>query len=138
MKSMYLALTMAVITLPAYANSLTRAYVYRVNSATGGNEVVSGRSTTLNDHGGAWMQIVTDEIGYGREPQARLLSNALREISKEPICQGRNGMVPCRRGDTIVGYRRTWDASGHQGGNFEYVVYPSGGGNVARAAFQVR
>jgi hypothetical protein len=122
----------------AHANSLTRAYVHRVESASAGSEIVSGRTTTAKDHGGAWLYIYTDEIGYGRQPQARLLSNSLREIAKVPICNVGGGVGTCRRGDTVVGYRRTWDASGHQGGNFEYVVHPAGSGSAQRVTFQVQ
>jgi hypothetical protein len=136
-----IALIAAIVTAstPALAqsNALTRAYVYEVNSAAAGNEKVAGRSNTMKDHGGAWMRIVTEEIGYGGNAQAQLLSNSLREIGKEPLCRAGAGLGKCRRGDTIVGYRRTWDASGHQGGNFEFVVYPAGSGSAQRVAFQV-
>ena len=138
MKAIYLPLLAAAAALPVHANSLSRAYVHSVKSAAAGNEVVSGRDTTTRDHGGAWMHILTDEIGYGQRAKASLLSNSLREIAKEPICRAGNGVGPCRRGDAIVGYRRTWDASGHQGGNFEYVVYPAGSGSAQRVAFQVQ
>lgn len=134
-----IALALLCLVAPAsHANSLTRAYVYRVESATGGNEIVTGRTTTAKDHGGAWLRIFTEEIGYGRQPQARLLSNSLREIAKVPICNVGGGLGTCRRGDTVVGYRRTWDASGHQGGNFEYVVHPAGSGSAQRVTFQVQ
>lgn len=43
----------------------------------------------------------------------------------------------CRRGDTIIGYRRTWDVSGHEAGNFQYMVFPNGVGGVFRLGFQV-
>jgi hypothetical protein len=134
-------IALAFLTLVAtsvHSNTLTRAYVYRVDSASGGQELVTGRTTTTKDHGGSWMRILTEEIGYGREPQAKLLSNSLREIASQPICRVGGSLGPCRRGDTIVGYRRTWDASGHQGGNFEFVVYPAGSGSAQRVAFQVQ
>ena len=138
MKRMYFAFLAVVLTLPAHASSLTGAYVYRVQSAAGGNEVVRGRNTTVSDHGGAWMQIITDDIGYGKAARASILSNALREIRTEPLCRSGGDMGPCRRGETVVGYRRTWDASGHQGGNFEYAVYPASSGKEQRVTFQVR
>lgn len=138
MKAIYVALLAVGMALPVHANSLSRAYVHSVKSAAGGNEVVSGRSLTTSDHGGARMHILTDEIGYGSNAQARLLSNSLREIAKEPLCRAGSGVGPCRRGDTILGYRRTWDASGSQGGNFECVVYPAGSGSAQRVALQVR
>ncbi|UPG93703.1 DUF4879 domain-containing protein [Luteibacter aegosomatissinici] len=138
MKATYLTLLAAAVAFPVHANSLSRAYVHSVKSATGGNEVVNGQSVTNRDHGGAWMHVLTDEIGYGQHAQASLLSNALREIAKEPICRAGSGVGPCRRGDTIAGYRRTWDASGHQGGNFLYVIYPAGSGSTQRTVLQVR
>ncbi|QDE40765.1 DUF4879 domain-containing protein [Luteibacter pinisoli] len=138
MKRMCFAFLAVASTLPSYASSLTGAYVFRVQSAAGGNEYVEGKSTTVNDHGGAWMQITTDDIGYGKAAQAKLLSNALREIKTEPLCKNGNAVGPCRRGETIIGYRRTWDANGHQGGNFEYAVYPATSGKEQRVTFQVR
>ncbi|TCV93955.1 uncharacterized protein DUF4879 [Luteibacter rhizovicinus] len=78
------------------------------------------------------MTIVTDEIGYGRYAQATLLSNPLQEIRTEPLCSAANPQ-PCSRG-TIVGYRRYWNASGYQGGNFNFTVYPSNGGGSVRSA----
>jgi hypothetical protein len=119
------------------ANSLTRAYVHSVSSAAGSTEVVVGRASTTRDHGGAWMRIQTDDVGYGNNPQARLLGNALREVKTEPLCNSGGSLTPCNRG-TVVGYRRTWDASGHQGGNFEYMVIPNGAGGPVRVNFQVR
>lgn len=138
MKRMCFAFLAVAATLPAHASALTGAYVYQVNSAAGGREDVSGQSTTTKDHGGAWMQITTDDIGDGKAAQATLLSNALRQIKTEPLCRNGGTVGLCRRGEIVVGYRRTWDASGHQGGNFEYAVYPANSGKEQRVKFQVR
>ncbi|KJV30760.1 hypothetical protein VI08_14675 [Luteibacter yeojuensis] len=134
---MFLSLLAVLPFVPVNANSLSRAYVYRVDSALAGSEIITGRSSTTRDHGGAWMRIQTDDVGYGNNPQARLLGNALREIKTEPLCNSHGSLAPCNRG-TVVGYRRTWDASGHQGGNFEYMVIPNGTGGPVRLNFQVR
>jgi hypothetical protein len=84
------------------------------------------------------MQITTDNIGYGHSAQARLLGRPLREIRNEPLCDVNGQPQPCRGRGTVIGYRRTWDASGLDGGNFQYMVIPNGVGGPVRVDFQVR
>lgn len=134
-----IALAACLITGTAQANNLTHVSVYSVESSQGGTEHVSSwNSSTSRDHGGARMHITTEEIGYGNNPQARLLGFPLREIRTVPLCNVRGRALPCNGRGTVVGYRRTWDASGRDGGNFEYMVIPNGIGGVRRASLQVR
>lgn len=84
------------------------------------------------------MRITTEEIGYGNNAQARLLGFSLREVGAVPLCKVRGHATPCSGHGTIIGYRRTWDASGRDGGNFEYMVIPNGIGGVQRVSLQVR
>ena len=133
----------ALITIvPAYAwaqgNNLSRAYVSSVQSAAAGSEYVIGQSSTTRDHGGAWLRVTTDDIGYGRNAQARLLGSPLREIRTEALCNVGGQPNPCNGRGTVIGYRRTWDASGREGGNFEYMVIPNGIGGPVRVNFQIR
>jgi hypothetical protein len=74
-------------------------------------EVVSGLIGTYADHGGAWMQIITDELGYRSWGMATLNGSPLQEIYSAPIVDSfRN----------VIGYRRWWLANGYQGGTFYY------------------
>ncbi len=122
----------------AQGNNLSRAYVSLVSSAAGGAEAVVGRPSTIRDHGGTWMQITTDDIGYGHGAQAWLLGSPLREIRSEALCNVNGQPRPCHGRGTVIGYRRTWDASGREGGNFQYMVIPNGVGGPVRIDFQVR
>ncbi len=133
------ALAIALLGVDANANNLSNAYVYSVESAQGGRETLSpGASSTSRNHGGGWMHITTEEIGYGNNAQARLLGFSLRETQTIPLCNVRGRASPCNGRGTIVGYRRTWDANGREGGNFEYMVIPNGIGGVRRVNLQVR
>lgn len=119
-------------------NNLSRIYVQGVTSTKGGYESIpQGGSWTAKDHGGSVMRVVTDEIGYGNNAQARLLGSPLREVSTQPLCNVGGRAQPCNRG-AIIGYRRTWDASGREGGNFEFMVNPNGVGAWKRATLQIR
>lgn|GEM_PF-1959510 len=121
------------------ANNLSQVYAYSVESAQGGTEILSrGVSSTSRSHGGAWMRITTEEIGYGSNARATLLGFSLREIQTVPLCNLRGSARPCNGRGTIVGYRRTWDASGRDGGNFEYMVIPNGVGGVRRVNLTIR
>jgi hypothetical protein len=120
------------------SNNLSRIYVHHVTSTAGGTEEIrQGGTTTVRDHGGSRLQIITDEIGYGNNAQARLLGSPLRQVGTQPLCNVGGMPKPCTRG-TIVGYRRTWDASGREGGNFEFMVNPNGVGSWKRITLQIR
>lgn len=120
------------------SNKLSRIYVQAVTSTKAGYESIpQGRTWTAKDHGGSTMQIITDEIGYGNNAQARLLGSPLRQVGTQPLCNVGGMPKPCTRG-TIVGYRRTWDAGGREGGNFEFMVNPNGVGSWKRITLQIR
>lgn len=133
------ALAASLTSAASHANNLSNAYIYAVESSQGGREYLpSGAHSTSRDHGGAVVRITTDEIGYGNNAQARLLGFTLREIRTMPLCYVQGHAGPCNGRGTIIGYRRTWDASGRDGGNFEYMVIPNGVGGVRRVSLQVR
>ncbi|HXO99973.1 MAG TPA: DUF4879 domain-containing protein [Luteibacter sp.] len=120
------------------ATPLTSARVSVVSSTKGGTEAIGrGVTGTSRDHGGARLQIVTEEIGRGQHAQATLLGFALREIRTEPLCNVGGQAKPCAGRGTIVGYRRTWDASGREDGNFQFTIFPVGLGSALRANLTV-
>jgi len=141
MKTFLIAASLLVVS-PVQArllsNNLNNAYVYSVTSSKGGTELVKDRLATARDHGGAWMQITTDDVGYGHNAQARLLGTPLREIRSEALCNVNGQPRPCHGRGTVIGYRRTWDVSGREGGNFQYMVIPNGVGGPVRIDFQIR
>lgn len=123
----------------ALANNLSSVYVHSVESAQGGWEGMSPwTSSTSVNHGGSWMYVVTEEIGYGSNAQAHLLGFSLREIRTEPLCNVRGQARPCNGRGTVIGYRRTWDASGRDGGNFQFMVIPNGIGGPRRVNLQIQ
>ena len=68
--------------------------------------------SSVQDHGGAEMYIVTEEIGYGHIRKAELNGSKLTE--KQRLFIDYNN-------DTIIdGYYIWWDASGHEDGSFYY------------------
>ncbi|WP_081916299.1 DUF4879 domain-containing protein [Luteibacter sp. 9135] len=56
------------------------------------------------DHGGAWMHVVTDDLGYGHNAQATLLGSPLREIRTDPLCNVGGRAAPCHGRGTVIGY----------------------------------
>lgn len=62
------------------------------------------------DHGGAWIDIITAELGYGQVRIAKMAGSLISERGNEPIVSG----------GVIIGWYRFWDASGFSGGRFTY------------------
>jgi hypothetical protein len=121
------------------ATNLTRVRVFSVASAKAGAESInSGASSTSRDHGGGWMTITTEEIGFGKNMQATLLGFSLRQIRSEALCNVGGQAKPCIGRGAIVGYRRTWDAGGREGGNFRYTIFPKEYGQPVQMTFTVR
>lgn len=121
------------------ATPLTSARVVVVSSTKAGSETIRpGAAGTSRNHGGARLQIITDEVGHGQHAQATLLGFTLREIRTEPLCNVGGQAKPCAGRGTIVGYRRTWDASGREEGNFQFRVFPKGIGSPITVNFTVR
>ncbi|WP_263705617.1 YolA family protein [Shouchella tritolerans] len=68
--------------------------------------------SSVIDHGGEWMYIVTAELGYGTRRSAQMEGNTLTEYDREHIDLN---------GDNIVdGWFIWWDASGYDEGTFSY------------------
>ena len=67
--------------------------------------------STIYDHGGAEMYVVTVELGYGGNPIAQLNGSYLSQIDSLSITDA---------GGTIIGWYRLWNANGHQSGQFTY------------------
>ena len=68
--------------------------------------------SSLQDHGGTVVQIVTEEIGYGYSRTAKLNGIKLKELASQFIDYD---------GDTIVdGWYTWWDANGYENGTFNY------------------
>lgn len=120
------------------ATNLTRVRVLSVTSAKAGAETLNaGATSTSRDHGGAWMKITTEEIGFGKNMQATLLGFSLRQIRTEALCNVGGQAKPCTGRGAIVGYRRTWDASGREDGNFQFTIFPLGLGSAQRVNLTV-
>lgn len=108
------------------APSLSYLEVSYVGSANvGGYESIApSQLTTVYDHGGTWLRVVTDELGYGNNPVARFNGSILpssANIQTQNICWTGSGYtLSCSAGQTIVGFRKYWKLDGYQGGNFSY------------------
>ena len=93
-------------------------------------EGVSGLYSTSYDHGGTWMQIITQEIGYRSWGQATLLGSTLQEIGSQPIYYtGTN---------TIAGWQRWWRADGYQSGQFVYTASSINAGPTLQGIIQIQ
>lgn len=96
----------------ASAPPLSSLIVYAVDSTDGGYEYVSTKSSTVQDHGGDNMLVVTKEMGYGQVSNTTLDGTKLKELKRVFIDTNK---------DTIVdGWYIWWDASGYDGGTFTY------------------
>lgn len=95
------------------APALTYLEVYAVTSSQYPSyEYISqNQLSTVNDHGGAEMYVVTVELGYGGSRIAQLNGGNLSEIQNQAITDSSGN---------IVGWYRWWDASGYQSGYFTY------------------
>ncbi|MBI3286285.1 MAG: DUF4879 domain-containing protein [Burkholderiales bacterium] len=100
-------------------------YVY--SQKWGSYEPVSGHQTsTVNDHGGSWLWIITDELGYGDNPVATWNGGQVslaKNFVTQSICVNwaRTGYdIPCQAGQTVVGFRKYWDFTGNESGVFTY------------------
>lgn len=109
----------------APAPALTNIYIVSVTSAQAGSEPIGMyQMATTRDHGGSYMRVVVDEIGYGSGASATvngvpLPSSAL--ISDKPFCSYVYGnYVPCYPGQTVIGWRKEWRLDGKTGGQFRH------------------
>ncbi|AJQ92983.1 DUF4879 domain-containing protein [Gynuella sunshinyii] len=67
--------------------------------------------SSVQNHGGAEMYIVTIEYGYGQNNIAKMNGSILSQVQSQYIVNSSN---------VIVGWYRWWDASGYSGGQFTY------------------
>lgn len=110
----------------APAPSLSYLQISYVGSSNyGGWETISSSQiSTVYDHGGTQLRVITDEIGYGNIPVARINGGALPSTANYQtayICQsGSSYVTPCSSGQIIVGYRKYWKLDGYQSGIFAY------------------
>ncbi len=97
----------------APAPPLTQLQVYAVRSANSPAWEYLGTSqySTFQNHGGAWMDLVTYEFGYGSNPICQINGSFLQRWRTEYITDA---------GGTIVGFIYYWIADGHQSGQWTY------------------
>jgi len=108
------------------ATILSDVSIYSVKSTQGGTEYLTpSMSSTERNHAGEVMHITTEEVGFANNARALLHGRFLNEIKTVPLCDIQGRPSPCKSGGKLVGFRRTWDASGHKVGKFEYVVIPN-------------
>lgn len=101
------------VSIQASAPPLTYLEVYAVISSQHPTyEYISqNQFSTVNDHGGAEMYVVTVELGYGGSRVAQMNGGYLSEIQNQAIVDSSGA---------IVGWYRWWNASGYQNGYFTY------------------
>jgi hypothetical protein len=92
-------------------------------------EDVRGLYTTIGDHGGAWMQVITEERGYRISGRATLGGSVLTEIGSQPIKDYSN---------TIIGWYRWWRADGHQSGQYVYRASSINAGPTLETFIQIQ
>jgi Domain of unknown function (DUF4879) len=96
----------------APAPPLTQLQNYAIRSANHPNwEYLStSQFGTLYDHGGAWMDLVTYEYGYGHISVCKIAGFQLTAWRTDPIVSG----------STVIGWIRYWNADGFQVGQWSY------------------
>lgn len=77
----------------------------------GWEEIKKNYTQTKYEHGGEEFYIWTEEIGIGGEGTARLEGSVLKLRQKIPIVNVQN---------TIIGFKKEWDACGKSAGLFQY------------------
>ncbi|MHA4218300.1 DUF4879 domain-containing protein [Bacillus cereus] len=68
--------------------------------------------STVKDHGGSYLYIYTNEMGYGRNPIAQMSGQKLKKVDSK--------MIDINGDRTVDGWEYKWDASGQQNGQFKY------------------
>jgi len=92
---------------------LTAVHIVHVNSADNplGEDITDGQITTTSSYGGAWLQILTTEEGYGENEVATLQSSIKgTNTLKKPL--------PDVPGQTATGWQLTWQFKPCAGGQF--------------------
>jgi hypothetical protein len=95
------------------APKLTYLQVYAVISSQHPTYEYVGQNqfSTVYDHGGAEMYVVTAELGYGNNPIAQMNGARLTQFRSQAIVDSSG---------TVIGWYRWWNSNGIQGGRFTY------------------
>lgn len=121
--SIGLALMVATSVVAAPAAPLSYVQVRYVGSSNIGWEAISdSMPSTIQNHGGAQLRVLTVEVGYGISRVAKINGTTLPSSANYQTIAfcGSNFLTPCSAGQTIVGYSRYWNLDGYQGGSFYY------------------
>lgn len=68
------------------------------------------------------MSVTVDELGYGNAPVALFNGGMINTlISSSPFCTySYNNPIPCKAGQSIIGWRKKYSLNGNQSGTFKY------------------
>lgn len=100
-------------------------YIVSTNTYPGGEYIAQGQTTTSLDQGGAQMELVLAEVGYGSNyPQITMAGQTLQHSVIEervPFCII-NGQIntSCPAGTVATGYLYEINLSGYQSGKFTF------------------
>lgn len=108
-----------------FAPALSYLQISHIGSSQIGWEAIgAAQTTTAQDHGGAQLRVVTDELGYGHVRVARfnggVLPIAANHLTQRICWNGSAYVLSCSAGQTVVGFRRYWKLDGKQNGSFSY------------------
>ncbi|WP_186009479.1 DUF4879 domain-containing protein [Chromobacterium vaccinii] len=112
-----------ITTLMAPAPALKSMRVIAVDSDRAGLETYNTENLppyeTQKQHaGGARLNVVTVEVGFGRAYAK--YNGANLSSTDTAICQDWSGIWrPCQNGELVGGWMRTWNAAGRGAGQFE-------------------
>jgi hypothetical protein len=81
------------------------------NGGYGEQPIADSAFITTQDHGGAELYVLTQEMGYGQYRVAKMNGTQLVQDSEQAILGA---------GNIVTGYYRWWKASGYESGSFSY------------------
>lgn len=107
------------------APALSYLQISNIGSSQVGWEAIGAAQThTAQDHGGAQLRVVTDELGYGHVRVARFNGGVLpisaNHLTQRICWNGSAYVLSCSAGQTVAGFRRYWKLDGKQNGSFSY------------------
>jgi hypothetical protein len=97
---------------PAPPLSYLQVYACWSTSYGGYEYFTNSQMSSVNNHGGANMYIVTAELGYGYSRVAKMNGVTLNSVASQSIDTNGDGIVD--------GWYYWWDASAFQSGTFTY------------------